>query len=302
LTLVSIGLPTYNRAGFLARAIESVLAQDHADLDFIVSDNASTDATESVCREYAARDTRVRYIRQAVNRGPIPNFNIALEAARGEYFMWFSDDDWLDPNYVSECLAALRRDPRITVAAGRCFHYHADGRLLKEDILMNLRQPDVRERLVTYVAQCDYNSIFYGLMPTQLLRQVGMPNGLACDWVVIIWMLVNGHAVTVEGTRIHRTVGGTSKNMRNVIKVLGLPWYTRFAPEFIVAQNCYNAVMRAPWPSGESEELRRRTAERVRKVITLRRTKVKRFMPKRLKNHLVARLASPEGIQSDARP
>ena len=298
MTLVSIGLPTYNRAALLERAISSVLAQDHPAIELIVSDNASTDATEAACRDRAQRDSRLRYIRQPTNRGPTANFNEVLAAARGEYFMWLSDDDWLDVNYVSECLAAIQAQPEVTIAAGRCFHYDAAGRLLKEDVLTNLRQPDVAERLVAYFAHVNYNSIFYGIMPTQLVRQVGMHDALASDWMVIVWMLLHGHASTVDSTRVHRTVGGTSKSVRNIIRVLGLPKYQMLAPELTIALNCYNALLRMQWPNGADEELRQHTATRVRNILILRRTKIRRFMPKALKTALVARLAAPRAPHS----
>src|SRR5262245_14062805 len=94
--LVSIGLPTYNRASMLPRAIESVLAQTHANIELVLSDNASTDETETICREAQARDPRINYIRQAVNIGLIANFKFVLREARGAFFMWLSDDDWLE--------------------------------------------------------------------------------------------------------------------------------------------------------------------------------------------------------------
>lgn len=293
MTLVSIGLPTYNRAALLERAISSVLAQDHPAIELIVSDNASSDATEAMCRDRSQRDQRMRYLRLPTNRGPAANFNEALAAARGEYFMWLSDDDWLDANYVSACLERIARQPEVTVAAGRCLHYDASGRLAKEDVLTNLRQPDVAERVVTYFAEVNYNSIFYGLMSTRLLRQVGKRNELASDWLVIAWMLLHGHAITVESTRVHRTMGGTSKSVRNIIKVEGLPKYQMLAPELTIALNCSNGLLRMQWPNGADDELRRRTAVRVRNILILRRTKIRRFMPKALKTALVARLAAP---------
>ncbi len=67
--LVSIGIPTYNRASVLRRAVESALTQDHTNLELVISDNASTDETEAVCQEFCERDNRVRYIRQKTNRG-----------------------------------------------------------------------------------------------------------------------------------------------------------------------------------------------------------------------------------------
>jgi cellulose synthase/poly-beta-1,6-N-acetylglucosamine synthase-like glycosyltransferase len=62
--LVSIGLPVYNGERFLAQALDSLLGQTLGDLEIIVSDNASTDRTAEICKDYAARDARIRYIRQ----------------------------------------------------------------------------------------------------------------------------------------------------------------------------------------------------------------------------------------------
>jgi glycosyltransferase involved in cell wall biosynthesis len=291
MTVVSVGIPTFNRAAMLDRAIASVLAQDHAAVELIVSDNASSDDTEKVCRAWSKRDSRMTYVRQPVNRGPTANFVECLTAAKGEFFMWLSDDDWIDANYVSECLKAIEGTPEVSIAAGRCLHYDATGRMLLEDILTNLRQPLAAERVLAYFAEVGYNSIFYGLMRTGVLRQVGMPNALAGDWMLIAWLLLHGHAVTVPGTRVHRTVGGNSRSVRNIIKVLGLPFYQRLAPEFIIAFNCSRDLLARPWPGGVAEDVRRQIASRVRMILILRRTRIRRYMPKSLKNALVRRLA-----------
>jgi cellulose synthase/poly-beta-1,6-N-acetylglucosamine synthase-like glycosyltransferase len=81
---VSVGLPVFNGERYLRQAIESI--QSQTDLELIISDNASTDATEGICREYATRDPRVRYYRSDQNRGAAWNHNRVVELARGEYF------------------------------------------------------------------------------------------------------------------------------------------------------------------------------------------------------------------------
>ena len=72
---VSIGLPVYNGDNFVGQAIESLLAQTYEDIELIVSDNASTDGTEDICRTFAAQDERVRYFRNAENIGLVRNYN-----------------------------------------------------------------------------------------------------------------------------------------------------------------------------------------------------------------------------------
>jgi len=289
--LVTIGIPTFNRARLLDRAIASVLAQDHANVELVVSDNASTDGTEAVCRAWAGKDARMRYIRQPENQGPTRNFHAVLEPARGAHFMWLSDDDWLDANYIGACMAALR-DPGIAVAAGRCMLYRGTGEPFKLDDPTNLTQPTIAERLIGYYSAVAYNSIFYGVMRTPLVRDVGMRNQLGADWVVVARMLLEGAAVTVEGTRVHRTIGGTSKNVRNIIKVLGLPWRQRFAPELVIALNNAKALEAMTWPDGASSDYRHEIATRVRDILVLRRTKVRRYMPRRVKEMLIAKRAN----------
>ena len=72
---VTIGMPVYNGARTLRDAIDTILAQEFADFELVISDNASTDETEAICREYVAKDARVRYFRNPTNIGAIPNFN-----------------------------------------------------------------------------------------------------------------------------------------------------------------------------------------------------------------------------------
>ncbi|MBB5075456.1 glycosyltransferase family 2 protein [Nonomuraea endophytica] len=110
---VSIGLPVYNGAEHLAETVRSILAQDHTDIQLVISDNASTDGTQEICRELAAGDERVLYHRQPRNLGTIPNFMTAMELSTGDYFRWIGDDDRIEPNYVSRVLREFERDPRV---------------------------------------------------------------------------------------------------------------------------------------------------------------------------------------------
>ena len=108
---VTIGIAVYNGAKYLDQAIQSVLAQTFTDFELIISDNASTDSTEDVCREYAARDPRVRYTRSARDLGPAENYNRCFRAARGEYFKWHAHDDVCLPTFLERCVATLDAAP-----------------------------------------------------------------------------------------------------------------------------------------------------------------------------------------------
>ena len=110
---VSMGLPVYNGEQYLATALDSLLAQTFTDFEIVISDNASTDATEEICRRYAARDARIRYVRQPENRGSVFNFNHVFELARGEYYRWHAHDDVCAPTFLDRCVELLDQDPTI---------------------------------------------------------------------------------------------------------------------------------------------------------------------------------------------
>ena len=101
---VSIGMPVYNGETFIREALDSLLAQTFTNFELIISDNGSSDATEAICKEYAAKDVRIRYVRHGKNRGASANFWFVLNEAVGEYFMWAAADDRWDHEWISKLL------------------------------------------------------------------------------------------------------------------------------------------------------------------------------------------------------
>lgn len=126
-TLVSVGLPVYNGADRVEKVISSVLGQDHANLELVICDNASTDATEEICRDLAAGDGRIVYHRQPENIGQIPNFTDAIHRASGPFYRWVGDDNWLAPTYVSRCLEIFEKDERLLLVTTQQSYTGPDG-------------------------------------------------------------------------------------------------------------------------------------------------------------------------------
>jgi len=114
---VAIGLPVYNGANYLAAAIESILQQSYSDFDLVISDNASTDATEEICRDYARRDSRIRYVRQPRNLGAAGNHNVLVGMTDSQYFKWAAHDDLIAPGFLAACVGALDANPSVVVAS-----------------------------------------------------------------------------------------------------------------------------------------------------------------------------------------
>src|SRR5262245_582217 len=90
---VNVGLPVYNGEKYLPNALSRLLEQDFEDFELIVSDNASTDGTQEICRSFAEKDRRVRYFRNETNIGLAANHNRTFELSQGELFKWAAHDD-----------------------------------------------------------------------------------------------------------------------------------------------------------------------------------------------------------------
>jgi len=128
---VTIGLPIYNGKNYLVETIESILAQTYTDFELVISDNASTDETEGICREYVAKDERIRYFRNNVNLGAAANYNRAFELGRGLYFKWAAHDDLLAPTFLERCVEALDNDPDVVLAYARAKAIDAKGGIVE---------------------------------------------------------------------------------------------------------------------------------------------------------------------------
>jgi hypothetical protein len=178
--LVSIGLPVRNGERYLDEAARSVLGQEHGRLELVISDNASDDGTEGICRELARADSRVRYHRHVKDIGLIPNFNSVLHRASGTYFKWMGDDDCLTPTYVSRCTQMLDDDPELILVTTQQAHVEPDGSV--ESASYNgtrLRSPRPVERFTEWLRLLNESRLLldplYGMMRRAPVGRVPRP-------------------------------------------------------------------------------------------------------------------------------
>ena len=172
---VSIGMPVFNGGVTIRDALESLLAQTFTDFELIISDNGSTDDTEKICREYDAKDERIRYVRQPKNRGAAANWAFLLDQAVGEYFMWAAHDDLWDSSYIYELTSVLDADSSVGLAfSGRALFNRSTG--VKTFYLTGYTTS--RFKLFRYlfrVFQCEV-LLIYGLHRISILRSLGAIN------------------------------------------------------------------------------------------------------------------------------
>lgn len=207
LPLVSVGLPVYNGDRYLERAIQTILDQDLADLELVISDNGSTDATAEICRSFAQRDPRVTYVRSEVNRGAAWNFNRVFELATGTYFKWIAHDDEHAPTYLSRCVEALENDPSTVLVHSRTRTIDADGQavgVIEENFEVPDNNPVARwRRQLRYEGGCYH---VFGLIRADALRQTGLIGRFSdSDLVLLAELALHGKFREVPDTLfLHR--------------------------------------------------------------------------------------------------
>jgi len=198
---VSIGMPVYNGADFLRDAIDSLLAQTFEDFEIIISDNASTDATESICRDYTAADSRIRYYRSAENRGAAWNYNYCVEQARGEYFKWAAHDDVCAPEFLRQCVATLQSaGPQAVLAYPRSLLIDETGAIVgRHESGLDLRNRTPHARIRDFARRQNKANPVFGLMRTDALRRTrGHGNFPNADIVLLLELALLGQMWEVD--------------------------------------------------------------------------------------------------------
>lgn len=129
---VSIGLITYNGAKHLKHSIESILNQDYPNTEIIISDDKSTDETIDIINFYLEKEPRIKFLRNKENIGIVKNFEKVLAAGSGEFFMFASQDDLWDKQYITELVKALKKNDRFLLATPYTIYIDTKGRLIPE--------------------------------------------------------------------------------------------------------------------------------------------------------------------------
>jgi glycosyltransferase involved in cell wall biosynthesis len=167
---LTIGLPVYNGERMLPEAVASLLAQTFEDFELVISDNASTDGTEEVCREFAEQDPRVRYERSPANRGSAWNHNHLVDQARGRYFKWAAHDDVYDPELLRRCIQVLDADPSVVLCHSLVDDIDIDGNVVhKHEYVFRSSDPRPTVRFRDLLMMSGGHDL-YGVVRTDVLR------------------------------------------------------------------------------------------------------------------------------------
>lgn len=208
--LVSIGLPVYNGGERIAGALNSILRQSFTDFEVVIVDNASTDDTRAICRDYAQRDRRICYFRNVTNIGVNPNHDRVFEYSHGKYFAWFADDVEYAPDTLARCVAEIERASAtpLVLVHPRC-QIIRDGRPLSlaEQKSIASNSPRPWRRLAVVLSKVGLVNQLFGLIRAEVLRKTRL-NGLyaSSDYVLLAELAMQGELREIPEVLVRRRI------------------------------------------------------------------------------------------------
>lgn len=257
--VLSVGLPVYNGARWVAGALDSFLGQGLGDFEVIVADNASTDGTEAICRAYAERDARVRYFRNPSNIGVYANFNRVLEPARGRYFKWAACSDLCLDGFFRQCVDTLERRPDAVLAYPRAYLVivDADGSEVAHeyDDGLNIEDAGPAARFRAYLERERINNVMHGVARRAALLQTALHRPYrGSDISMVAELSLRGKILEVpERLFVRRFTPETSSLLMN--STGAAQWSLPVGPSLAARANLHAhrfvTVARAPIPFGE---------------------------------------------------
>ena len=215
---VSIGLPVFNGAHFLAQALDSLLAQTFGDFELIISDNASTDETAAICADYIGRDQRIRYFRQQTNIGAPRNWSFVVTVARGRYFKWASGNDLCAPDMIERYVTTLAAQPQAVLCYGRtCLVDEDTGQEERYDHDFSVDDARPSDRFSHLLRSMRLNNAQSGLIRLDVLRQTGLDRPYPAGDIPLMGELaLRGKFVLLPEVLLFRRMGRTTFS-RNLV-------------------------------------------------------------------------------------
>lgn len=189
-TKISVIVPVYNVEKYLARCVDSILAQSYKNLEVILVNDGSRDASGAICDAYGAKDSRVRVIHKE-NGGLSSARNAGLDCAKGEYVGFVDSDDWIEEHAYEWMMEQMLRHQVKLVCAGR---YDVDGETgektiglcpAKEEVISG---EEMAGRIFTW-DQCD-SSACDKLFCRSLFEEIRFPVGVVCEDVPVTYRVV----------------------------------------------------------------------------------------------------------------
>ena len=249
--LVTIGIPVFNGEKFLKKRIESILAQNYEEFKILISDNASNDSTQEICKKISSQDNRIIYYRQQKNLGYVANFNYLIENAKGKYLVIAGVDDLWEPDFLEKNVMVLEHNDKIVGSIGEVDYFGNIEEVKSSKFVQNLkksiRKQDVNilqkhvmkvsgkfDHKVDKYLRFNQGSFVYGLFRTSEVKKNIISGPVAAwDLAFILNILKFGDLHVIDKVLLYKYAGGmSSKGILESFRRNEIPFYDLIIPNF----------------------------------------------------------------------
>ena len=248
---ISIGLPVYNGEEFLEQKLDSLLSQSFSDFELIISDNASTDSTNEICKKYIKKDFRIKHFQQKQNMGANWNFNFVLKKATSPFFLWVGVNDKISQEFLEKNFMILKNNEKIVGSISKIKPLSNSKNFSSEKnidsyfkrLINNLRSLKTidsfpisgkYENKIRFYLRNSTCQLIYGIFRTdELKKSIVKESFIGNDWATMLNILKFGDFYIVEDDVMYEHIEGlSSTGIINISKLYGhkswgkiFPWY-----------------------------------------------------------------------------
>lgn len=257
---LTIGMPIYNAEKFIANRLESILSQKYSNFELIISDDASTDSTSKICKEFSLKDKRIHLFQQEKNIGMSANFHFVLNKANGEYFFWAAQDDKILPGFIEKNIECLEKNKNLVCSISKIKFV---GKIIDEirERGENSTLKRIEKKIQKKMINANTQSIFgnyeskvkkflsndgsslaqYGIFRTNSLKKsVELPGFHGDEWAIVLSALKYGDINVIDEILMHKFVGDTvsSKGMISLMMQFKPNFLGKIIPYYDITKWC----------------------------------------------------------------
>jgi hypothetical protein len=253
---VSVGLPVYNGAKFLARALDSLVSQDYPNFEIHISDNASEDGTWDIVKSYHKKCDRIRLHRWETNVGAVRNFQHVLLDCDAQYFMWAAHDGVWSGRFISDAVSVLQSDPSAVMVNAPTVPIDENDREVplpqSRPQLCDLKDSSFPQRIEALAQRVGW--CLYALYPRDAILKTSVlgEHEIAQDVIVTYELAGLGTLRVMKDGEFRYRI--TPKTAGIVADSLGVDQSKAHNPTSRMFKGCVNAIWKSPVAIEERSE------------------------------------------------
>jgi glycosyltransferase involved in cell wall biosynthesis len=222
--------------------VSSVIDQDYNNIEIIISDNCSSDNTQEICAALCQRYPGIAYYRQPVNRGMTANYSFVLDKATGNYFLWMSDDDTLEPGILTRYVDFLSANPDYALVCGEVKYWEGNKVVTVEKDL-TVDHPSPHRRVISYYSRVMQGALFYGLMQRTLAQSIPLRDRIGDDWHFVASAAFAGKIKNLNVAGYNKKLGEQATNLTAYAKNIVPSRFTARFPRMAIAIDAISEVL-----------------------------------------------------------